>query len=214
MFKEQQSWVSLIIENDIPIEKESEFKQWQSQIEEISSKFQGYLGTQELPQVEGIRHKWYTILYFDSPENLTLWLDSDVRHTFLKNTRKNLGSYRFVDYETSFAGWSYQEEKKQSNLPLWKQNLIVLVALYPTVMLESLLISHWQLIDSWTFPEQLLINNLITCSLLTWLVMPTARNLFSFWLKPETESVKINFIGLLLIVFILSLMVSLFNNFY
>ncbi|MBE9171048.1 hypothetical protein IQ238_27210 [Pleurocapsales cyanobacterium LEGE 06147] len=95
---EEASSVSLVIEHDLPIGKESEFSRWQSEIIAASRQFQGYLGTDNLPPVKGVQDKCYTIIYFDTPENLTRWLESDVRHRLIKTRRKNFGPYQFIIY--------------------------------------------------------------------------------------------------------------------
>ncbi len=208
-FSPETSSVSFIIEQDIPPEKTDDFLKWQAEIIEASRQFKGFLRTENFPPSSNTRPKWYTVIHFDTPENLTQWLDSEVRHQFIRTRPDKLGFYRFYSYKTGFEAWL----SKQKNLPKWKQGLSVLFGLYPTVMLESILFSHWPITESWSFATIILLNNLISCLILTWLVMPLVTRLFQFWLKPQKPSLQIDYLGALLIIFGLGLMVSFFTTF-
>lgn len=205
----QDSSVCFIIEQDIPPDKTGAFLQWQAEIIEISHQFKGYLKTDNFPPIPNIRDKWYTVIHFDTPENLTRWLESEARHRLIRNRKDNLGFYRFIGYKTGFEEWF----SKQKNLPKWKQGLAVLFGLYPTVMLETILFTHWRVLESWSFASSMLVNNLISCFALTWIVMPLVKKLFSFWLEPKNQSIKLDGMGTLLILLGLSLMLSLFTAF-
>jgi uncharacterized protein len=56
----------------------------------------------------------------------------------------------------------------------------VLVALYPTVMLLTILTNP--LMPYLTLAVQMLIGNVLSIIVLTWLVMPRVSRLLSFWL--------------------------------
>jgi antibiotic biosynthesis monooxygenase (ABM) superfamily enzyme len=214
---ESASSVSLVIEHDLPIGKESEFSRWQSEIIAASSQFEGYLRTEILPPMEEDQDKWYTVIYFDTAEHLTRWLESDVRHKLIKTKRKNLGSYQFIHYETGLESWFARQknsQKIQLSPPPWKQAFAVLFGLYPTVMLETLLFSYLGLMESWSLAPTVLVNNLISCFLLTWLVMPFVRKLLHFWLQPRSDSWHTDFSGTLIIFLGLGFMVSIFNAFF
>ncbi|BAQ65101.1 hypothetical protein [Geminocystis sp. NIES-3709] len=202
-----QSPVSFTIEQDITKEKTADFLQWQCQVLEVCKNVEGYLKTENLPPLKGVRDKWHTILYFDNAENLTKWLESDTRHQWMK-MRENIGGYRFIAYKTGFEEWLL----KQKTLPRWKQALTVLFGLYPTIMLQTLLFVHVPVLDHFPIPVQTLIKNAMGCFALTWFVMPMVRKIFLFWIEPSQPSKKINFIGTLLISIGLILMVSLFQK--
>ena len=59
----------------------------------------------------------------------------------------------------------------------------MLVGLYPTVVLLTLAISElWKKAELW---ESLLIGNILSVALLTWVVMPVVTRALRFWLEPE-----------------------------
>ena len=78
-----------------------------------------------------------------------------------------------------FAGWFPQANAKHTN-PRWKQAVVVMIALYPTVLFTS-----WvgdALWADWNFFLAILIGNLIGVSILTWLLMPPLTRFFGDWL--------------------------------
>jgi hypothetical protein len=59
----------------------------------------------------------------------------------------------------------------------------------------------------------MLINNLITSSLLTWVVMPRVSRLFKFWLRPaySLPSRQVDLVGAIIVLSLLIICVVLFN---
>ncbi|SRR5579883_2357728 len=208
---------SIVIEYDgISGDQETQFRQWQSDIQSGVRQFEGYLRTDVFPPVKGAQSKWYIVVHFDTPAHLSQWLDSDTRHYLISIGKRRFGSYRYhigrglTGLESWFIGRS-NTEAKRSNPPAWKQNLAVLFGLYPTVMIETLVFSQLRLMASWALPYQMFISNLVSCSLLTWAVMPFVSWLLNFWLKPPLSTARVNLIGLLLVCVGYGLMVAVFR---
>jgi antibiotic biosynthesis monooxygenase (ABM) superfamily enzyme len=78
--------------------------------------------------------------------------------------------------------------------PAWKQALAVLFGLYPTLMVLSLLNP---LMRSLSFPARMLVGNILSVALLTWLVMPGTTRLLGFWLNSHRDGWKHEALGLL-----------------
>lgn len=205
---------SLVIEYEIFADKESLFAQWQSELKLAVSKFKGYVNTDIFPPVVSGQHKWYIVIHFDNSANLSCWLDSDVRHELVRIGRKNFGSYEYKKLETGLEGWFCEQHPTSENLqiiPAWKQNFAVLFGLYPTVMTETLVVSQFQFMDSWSLANKIFVSNIISCSLLTWVVMPLVTNLLKFWLKPQRSPLQANLTGTLLVFIGYGLMLSIFH---
>jgi uncharacterized protein len=86
-------------------------------------------------------------------------------------------------------------DEEQVGLPKWKTGLSVLVGLYPTVVLLTLAISEiWPGGPLWA---TLLVGNICSVSLLTWLVMPVVTRALRFWLVPghQISRARLDFIG-------------------
>lgn len=209
----QGSNSNLVIEYEILAEKEVLFEQWQSELRAAVSKFKGYLHTDIYPPIIGVQNKWYIVVRFDNSVNLSCWLDSDVRHELIRIGRKNFAPYEYKSWGTGLETWfdKKRSDRPETMLPAWKQNFAVIFGLYPTVMIENLVFSHFQLMESWSIANQIFVGNVISCSLLTWVVMPLVTKLFNFWLKPQQNFLQVNLIGTSLIFIGYGLTLSIFN---
>jgi uncharacterized protein len=211
---------SIVIEyDDIADDKEAQFLQWQAEIRAGLEQFDGYLKTDLCRPIHGMQEKWYIVVHFDSPAHLGEWLDSDIRHHIIGKGKKNFGPYRYK-IQTGFEGWF--GKGTATSTPAWKQNFAVLFGLYPTVMLETLFFSHFGVLDAWSLAPKMFVNNLISCSLLTWVVMPLTTALLNFWLKPQQSTgdavgreslspTQTNLIGTLLIFIAYGFMIAIFQ---
>lgn len=213
---DQVSNTSLVIEYEISEEKESQFRQWQLELRSAVRQFKGYLHTDIFPPVKGIQNKWYIVVHFDTSTNLTQWLDSDTRHDLIKLGKTNFGSYQYKKLGTGLEGWFVNNINSGGTYASpagWKQNFAVLFGLYPIVMIETLLFSQLRFMESWSFAPKMFVNNLVSCSLLTWVVMPLVTRLLNFWLHPQRSALKTNLIGTLLVFISYGLMISVFHFF-
>ena len=214
MTHNQTSNTSIVIEYEISGEQELLFMQWQSQLRAAVIHFKGYLNTDIFPPIKEVQDKWYIVVHFDTPANLTQWLDSDSRHNLIKFGQKNFGSYQYQKLGTGLEGWFNQLKKTSSVIsrpPAWKQNFAVLFGLYPTVMFEALLFPQLGLMNDWSLAYRVFVNNLISCSLLTWVVMPFVTKLLNFWLRPQRSPVKLNLIGTSLVFVGYGFMIFIFR---
>lgn len=209
---------SLIFESIVPGEKAFAFRRWHRQLRRTAQQFDGYLQTDLCPPVKAGQLKWYSIMHFDSPESLQRWLKSDARESLLLEGKQFFETYQFKSFTTGLEGWfSRQSNSDQVGLgaPAWKQNLAVIMGLYPTVMLQSILFAKLGIMQDWPFASSMLINNIISSSILTWAVMPFVTKLLNFWLQPANHQVlaKREILGTLTVTAPLILMMVLFNWF-
>jgi antibiotic biosynthesis monooxygenase (ABM) superfamily enzyme len=183
------SCASLVIEHRVTGGKEAEFQRWQDSLTSAVTSFLGYLRTDLSPPVTNAQEKWYVIVYFDTRENLNHWVNSTERQVLVKKGEELFRAYQYRSFKTGLESWFTTESNEfEVKVPAWKQNLIVLLGLYPTVMLQTILLSAFGVMSSWPLSFSMLVNNFICCSLLTWIVIPPLSYWFQFWLKERSET--------------------------
>jgi hypothetical protein len=162
--------------------------------------------------------KWYSIIHFDSPEHLNDWVQSNDRATLFELGQEIFQAYRFKSFSTGLEGWfsSQLGEVEHNNLgpPAWKQILAVVLGLYPIIMLQSKLFSVLGLFKTWSPASVMLVNNLITSSILSLVVMPFVVSRLSFWLKPayRLSSRKNDVLGAMVVAIAMGIMMAVFDH--
>jgi antibiotic biosynthesis monooxygenase (ABM) superfamily enzyme len=211
---------SLVVEHTVPTGEGLAFRWWHAKLVRKAKRFKGHIRTDLCAPVKGLQPgqpmKWYSIVHFESPQLLNQWMKSRDREALIKAGSKTFASYQFISFATGLEGWfSGQTGTEQSGLapPAWRQNAAVILALYPTVILQSALFSALGLMQGWPLPSSMIVNNIITSSLLTWLLMPLVTRWLGFWLQPMPRplALKTELLGAGIIGAALGLMVIVFN---
>lgn len=216
---DQIFYTSLVVEHIVPYGRGFAFRKWYARLVNATQRQPGFIRADLCPPLrctDGIV-KWYSIVHFDSPENLDRWLQSSERANLLATGREIFKTYRFKSFTTGLEGWfSNQSGVEQSSLgpPVWKQILSVVLGLYPIVMLQSILFRQLGIMQSWPLASSMIINNLITSCILSLLVMPQITHLLRFWLRPayRLQSLKNDLIGTGIIIAAMGVMVFLFQQ--
>ncbi|MGD1860257.1 MAG: hypothetical protein ACFB0E_09835 [Leptolyngbyaceae cyanobacterium] len=210
-------FASLVVEHTVERGKGLSFRWWHRKLTQSARGYKGYIRTDLCSPVHGSQQmKWYSIVHFDTPEHLNQWLKSRDRESMIDSGSQVFSSYRFMSFATGLEGWfSRQRGSEQFGLgpPAWKQNLSVVLGLYPVVMIQSLIFGALGILQGWSLPSAMIINNLITSSILTWAVMPLVTKVMGFWLYPASQpaSNKVDWLGTAALAGALLLMVALFN---
>ena len=164
---------------------EREYRAWQYRIDAEAARFPGFLGNEVFPPVSGLQDEWVVLVRFDSPEHLQNWLVSDVRKLLVEEAARLWDEARIASFSGAFPGWFGAGSTRSGSVTLppdWKQAMIVLLVLYPTVMLLTHFLSPS--LASLPLALSMFIGNLVSVALLTWLLMPLANRVFGFWLNP------------------------------
>jgi antibiotic biosynthesis monooxygenase (ABM) superfamily enzyme len=195
--------VTIVVSHPVNPADQGAFLAWQDRVTDAERQFPGFRGAELYRPVPGVQDEWTALYRYDSEEHACGWLESDERQRLLREGE------RFKEFElhrisSPFGSWfappSSQGGKggeggEQAGPPNWKTGLSVLVALYPTVVLLTLAISEiWPGGPLWA---TLLVGNICSVSLLTWVVMPVVTRALRFWLVPDRQisRARIDFTG-------------------
>jgi antibiotic biosynthesis monooxygenase (ABM) superfamily enzyme len=113
---------------------------------------------------------------------------------------------------TGFDAW-FKLGNGANPPPAWKQNMLVLLALYPVVFLFGLWVQNPLLMDRWGAPFwlALFLGNIASVLLLSQLV-PLVSRRFNWWINPAGDPVRMNLVGVVVIVALYGLLMLLFSQ--
>jgi len=193
--------------NELADEQIPDFRALQDKLDAAAKGFDGYLG-QELifEDREGGTHCTARI-QFCSLEQCLEWLDSRIRRQLLSEAEASMGyQYRSGIDRKSFEQWI--SSKSGKNAPIWKINLLVWLALYPSVMI--LIILGQSTLGKVSLPLSMLLSNAITVALTGWFLVPWLSRIYQPWLEERSNRWQI--MGTLSILGGLLLSLALFNQ--
>ncbi|WP_070100482.1 antibiotic biosynthesis monooxygenase [Microlunatus phosphovorus] len=163
---------------------ETAFIAAQIELTELAAASPGYRGTTVLPPTSE-DGRWTSLIRFRTEQRLQDWMESGTRQSALPRLREQLGGKFHVVTHQSFGSTVRIEDGVAEVTPNWKTNMVVLLVLYPTVMLLSRFVDP--LIrrlgtDVWL---TMFLSQVISVSLLTWVLMPAAGRALQGWLDPK-----------------------------
>jgi antibiotic biosynthesis monooxygenase (ABM) superfamily enzyme len=190
--------VSAVISTRIKPGQDDAYLEWGRRIAEAQSKSAGFQGYRREPPVPGVQDDWLTILRFDSEANLQTWLNSPERKKLLDESEAFTDECHTRIVRTGFDQWF--EVPGAAPPPWWKQNLVVLLVLYPLVFLlnewlqKPILVGVFGL-PYWAF---LFVNNAVSVVMLS-LILPWVSRQLGWWLSPVERDAKRDLAGALLV---------------
>ena len=175
--------------SEISNDRLADYKKLQERMNHAALKFEGYLG-QELSFVPSPSNNGYSCIArvtFISLQLCLTWLDSTERRHIL-NDAEVLLSYEYDSLlePHSFDQWLNSCQGMQT--PVWKINLLVWLALYPSVMI--LMLIGQNSLGVLPLPLNMLISNAITVAITGWFLVPWLSKRYGHWL--QTKSKRLN----------------------
>ena len=160
---------SSVITQHVPPGVGEAFMEWQRGLSAAAADAPGYQATEIYPPAGG-REPWVIVIHFDDPKTLQSWLDSPVRAAWLAKLPRELRDFQLKTLPSGFGAWfaGTIEGPGVALPPKWKMALTVLFTLYPTVMLLSIFV--WPHLNPLGLAVTILISNLLSVSILTWIV--------------------------------------------
>lgn len=188
--------VTILVSHLIDPADQDAFLAWQDRVTDAERQFPGFRGSELYRPVPGVQDEWTVLYRYDNDQHASAWLESDQRQQLLRDGER-FNDFRLHRISSPFGSWFAPPDgdEEQERQPDWKTALSVLVALYPTVVLLTLAISEiWPAGPLWA---TLLVGNICSVSLLTWLVMPVVTRVLRFWLVPgrQMTRARLDFVG-------------------
>jgi uncharacterized protein len=180
--------VAMVFTHHVRKGKVDDYRAWRRKTITAQAHYPGYLATDSFEPRGQLQDEWVDIVRYDSVDHLNTWMKSEERQKLLEELTPIAESVHEHRLATGLEGWFNLNRRADEPVnvpPAWKQALSVLLALYPTVMILGLIVNPWM--QNLTFPVQMLIGNILSVALLTWLIMPVVTRVLNFWLSPPTS---------------------------
>jgi uncharacterized protein len=207
--------VTAVISMRVKPGQEAAFQDWQHRIAAVEATFEGFSGYRLEPPVPGVQDDWTTMVRFDSDAHLDAWLNSPQRQQLLEETPRFSAEYHTRKMVTGFDSWFASGQSGAAPPPGWKQNMIVLLVLYPTVFLFGFLVGTPVLtrlgVPFWL---SLFLGNAVSTVLLGYWFVPWMNRALSWWLYPAPSAVpRVHWLGAALVVVLYALCLLAFSQF-
>jgi antibiotic biosynthesis monooxygenase (ABM) superfamily enzyme len=208
--------VSAVISTRIKPGTEAAYRAWEQRIAVAQARAPGFQGYRFEPPIPNVQDDWLAILRFDSEANLQRWLDSPERNRLLEEAKSFTEEFHARIARTGFEQWFPLPAGATHGPAAWKQNMLVLLMLYPIVFLFGIFVQtpiltrHLGL----SFPIALFAGNVVSVFLLNYLV-PWTSGRFAWWLQPAVRNRRaIEIAGAILVIGLYTAMIVVFLRLY
>lgn len=205
--------VSAVISMRIAPGKEDAYREWGQRIAAAQAKYSGFQGFKVNPPIPGVQDDWVTVLQFDTEDHLNAWMASAERQALLDEAQAFTTETHYRTVRSGFEQWFRVDGA--AHAPAWKQNMVVLLALYPVVFLFGFFVQTPILMRQfgWPFWLALFGGNVAGVTILNWLA-PWMSKRFAWWLIPAgSESEKRTLLGIGVIVALYGVLLFVFSRF-
>lgn len=212
----RHSPVTVTITTRVPSGQEDEFLDWHRRIVAAQAAFPGFEGYRLERPIPGVQDEWVAGLRFDSYEHLQGWLESDERQTLLREDPTFGRGVGIRVVQNAFDSWfpSYtNREGAALPPPAWKQNMLVLLVLYPVVFVFSESVHDPLLVENGIpFWLALFIGNAVSVALLGWVFVPWVSKRFRWWLvASKGDHVRTDWLGTAIVTLLYGVSLATFS---
>jgi len=205
--------VSAVISMRIAPGKEDAYRAWGQRIAAAQAQYPGFQGFKLNPPIPGVQEDWVTILQFDTEAHLNAWMTAPERLKLLDEANAFTTETHYRTVRSGFDQWFRVGGAAEA--PVWKLNMLTLLALYPVVFLFGYFVQTpiLQRQLGWPFWLALFAGNLSGVVILNW-VAPWVSHRFGWWLQPAgSETRKQTLLGIGAIVALYALLLLVFSRF-
>ena len=185
-----------------------EFRRLKDSLRQAALQSRGFVGQQiRSRQLDNDLVEYDVRLRFSNIQSCLEWIDSPIRRHLLNRAEARF-VHRFQSgiHKPSFDLWL--KSQLPAPPPIWKMNLLVWLALYPSVMLLSLL--SVETLGKLPLALNMLLSTAITVALTGWLLVPLLANAYREWLS--TDSRRFNLAGCASIFAMIMISYTIFSS--
>lgn len=205
--------ISAVISMRIAPGKEEIYREWGQRIAAAQAQFPGFQGFKLSPPIPGVQEDWVTVLQFDNEAHLNSWMTSPERLKLLDEANAFTTESHVRTVRSGFDQWFRVGGAAQA--PVWKANMLTLLALYPVVFLFGFFVQNPLLMGRLGMPFFLALfaGNVAGVVILNWLV-PWVSTRLSWWMQPAgSETRNRNLLGIAAVVALYGLFLLVFSRF-
>jgi len=173
--------VTLVLSQTIAPSDREEFLAMHDDAVDRLRQFRGFLGSELLPPVEGVQEELVIVASFASRSDLDRWLESDSRREWLGMIDGLVEGDRTLNVVGGFGGWFPSQATDTGGPKRWKQAVAVFIALFPTVLLITLI--RGVIAPDMNVVVAIFVGNVLSILALTYLLMPPLTRRLSGWLS-------------------------------
>lgn len=203
--------VSVVIATRLKPGAEPAYRAWEQRIAATQTRAPGFQGYKLTPPIPGVQDDWVAILTFDGEAHLNQWLASPDRQKLLAEADAFTADFHTRTVRTGFEQW-FRVGATTPPPAAWKQNMLVILALYPVVFLFGLLVQTPLLMGRLGLPFwfSLFLGNVAGVLILSRLV-PLVSRAFGWWLNPGSRAIeRTRVAGAAIVVALYALFLALF----
>jgi antibiotic biosynthesis monooxygenase (ABM) superfamily enzyme len=173
--------VTVVFSQRIASGNDAAFVKLHQNVVERLGAFEGFLGSDLFPPVEGVQDEYVIVASFASRHDLDRWLDSAERRAWLDRVERLIEGDRIMNVVGGFGGWFPAHPALPGGPKRWKQAVAVLIALFPTVLVITVIRNA--IAPDMNLVLSILVGNIISVAILSFLLMPRLTKLMAPWLR-------------------------------
>ena len=173
-----------VITHRVRVDKHAEYEAWLAEIGPLCKASPGHLDWHIVRPLPGLTETYTVVIRFDTTAHLSLWMDSPTRARLIEKVRPLLvtGDDFFVSSGLDF--WFTPGGAKATVPVRWKQYLVTWSAIYPLVLIVTLLVAP--ALHSLGIPENRFLSTFVgtgaVAFLMVYVVMPRYTKIVKRWL--------------------------------
>lgn len=209
--------VSYVVTYSIPVANRARFQEWQPRIIGAHLGAEGFVSAEYHPPQSSDDSDdtgWTVLARFASEADVTAWRNGPVRAELIGELETMAEDFAIRSTVLTWAGWIPQAQPAAHRPPRWKQALVTVVPLYPTVMLASVHLAPRLGSDGWGWPRWLVTFVVVGTAVttLTWLLMPNVTRVLKPWLlAPPAQTRRFDLTWLAAVLAVLAALLLVFG---